>query len=211
MFGIHDYGMFVLAGVMLNLTPGQDTIYIAGRSMAEGVRVGIASALGVGAGSTLHVLAATLGLSALLAASALAFSVVKWAGAAYLVYLGLKLLLSRRGFDPAAIAAHADASGGSAFRRGVLTNVLNPKVAVFFLAFLPQFVSPDSPHRAVAFLVLGGTFVVTGTLWCLVIAVVSARASARIRRSATAATVMNRIAGGLFVALGIRLALSPTR
>lgn len=211
MFGIHDYGVFLLAGIMLNLTPGQDTIYIAGRSMAEGVRVGIASALGVGAGSTIHVLAATLGLSALLATSALAFSVVKWAGAAYLAYLGLKLLLSRRRFDPAAIVQQRDSSGGSAFRRGILTNVLNPKVAVFFLAFLPQFVSPDSPRRAAAFLVLGGTFVVTGTLWCLVIAVVSARASGRIRRSATAATVMNRIAGGLFVGLGIKLAISRTR
>ena len=207
MFGIHDYWIFVATGILLNLTPGQDTLYIAGRSMAGGVREGVASALGVGVGGALHVLAATLGLSAVLATSAMAFGIVKLLGAAYLVVLGLKLLLPRRDSRPTEIATQAGMPLQSAFHRGILTNVLNPKVALFFLAFLPQFIEPDSAHRALSFLILGATFVLTGTSWCLVIAVLTARTSARFRRSSNAATMMQRVAGAVFVALGIRLAL----
>jgi threonine/homoserine/homoserine lactone efflux protein len=207
MLGIHDYWVFVAAGIVLNLTPGQDTIYIAGRSIAEGKRAGIASALGVGTGGLLHVTAATLGLSAVLATSAIAFTVVKWVGVAYLIYLGVRLLVSREGISPQEISASAEAGGSTAYRRGILTNVLNPKVAIFFLAFLPQFVDSISTHRALSFMVLGGTFVFTGTIWCLVIAVVSARASEGIRRSGYAGNLVRRIAGGVFVGLGVKIAL----
>src|SRR5216110_3051933 len=143
MFGIHNFGLFLIAGILLNLTPGPDTVYILGRSVAQGREAGVASALGICVGSIFHTCAAALGLSAILATSALAFGAIKMLGGAYLVFLGIKILLDRRkhlslpsNFRRQSIAA--------AFRQGVLTNILNPKVALFFLAFLPQFIDPAS-------------------------------------------------------------------
>jgi len=211
MFGIHDYWMFIAAGIVLILTPGQDTIYIAGRSITGGRRIGIASALGVAAGTTVHVTAATFGLSAILATSGIAFAIVKWVGAAYLVYLGIQLLLSRETFLPESGSSVVCLDAWSAFRKGVVSNVLNPKVALFFLAFLPQFVQPDSTQRSLAFLVLGATFVTMGTVWCMVIAIASARASERIRRSEKTANLVRRVAGCVFVGLGVRVALARSR
>ncbi len=207
MFGIHDFGLFLATGILLNLTPGQDTFYIVARTLAEGRAIGIAAALGISAGTLLHTLAAALGVSAVLATSATAFLALKLAGAAYLVYLGATLLLGRRssGDDRQMQAA---GSMSIAFRQGMLTNVANPKVALFFLAFLPQFIDPESPQKIMAFLVLGGTFVATSTIWCIVLVV----ALSRLRRlvAAEGHTVMwlRRLAGACFVALGIRLAVS---
>lgn len=211
MLGIQDYWIFVSAGILLNLTPGQDSIYIASRSVAEGTRAGIAAALGVGTGGLVHVTAATFGLSAVLAASAVAFTIIKWVGVAYLVYLGVRLLVSRNGISRHAISATGEVGWSTAYRRGILTNVLNPKVAIFFLAFLPQFVAESGAHRALSLLVLGGTFVFTGTIWCLVIAIASARASEGIRRSTTAGNLARRIAGAVFVGLGVKLAMERAR
>lgn len=208
MFGIHDFGVFIVTGIILNLTPGPDTFYILGRSMAQGRSAGVASALGIGAGALVHTLAAALGLSALIAASATAFMAVKLAGAAYLVYLGAKMLLSRAS-SAASIPAGFSSSGFSAaFRQGLITNVLNPKVALFFLAFMPQFIAADSPSKFAAFITLGLTFVVTGTLWCLCLAWFASILGDRLRGSPTFGEVLNRTAGALFVFLGIRLAVT---
>ena len=207
MFGIHDFGLFLLTGVILNLTPGPDTFYILGRSLAQGRGAGVASALGIGAGALVHTLAAALGLSALLAASATAFLTVKLAGALYLLWLGLRMLLSRT--QAAAIPAEFDSAGfAAAFRQGLVTNVLNPKVALFFLAFMPQFIAEDSPTKFAAFLTLGSCFVVTGTLWCLALAWIGSRVGERLRGRPGLATGLNRAAGALFVLLGLRLAVS---
>src|SRR4029450_2255308 len=139
--GIHDYWLFVLSGILLNLTPGQDTFFILGNSLGAGRRAGVASALGISVGSVVHTTAAALGLSAILATSATAFTVVKLAGAAYLIYVGVRALTSRS-LVPGAVTAEAATAARAAFRRGVVTNLLNPKVALFFLAFLPQFIDP---------------------------------------------------------------------
>jgi threonine/homoserine/homoserine lactone efflux protein len=207
MFGIHDYVVFVAAGILLNLTPGQDTLYIIGRAMAQGRRIGVASALGISAGGLLHTLAAALGLSAILAASTTAFVILKWVGAAYLIYLGARLLLARP-----AVAGVADATAAvdvaAAFRQGVLTNVTNPKVVLFFLAFLPQFIDPASATKIAAFLALGATFVTTGTLWCLMLALAAGTLRNVIAPSAVAGVRLHRICGALFIALGLRLAAS---
>src|SRR5512138_1959315 len=161
---IHDYWLFVLTGVLLNLTPGQDTLFILGRSLTGGLRCGVASALGIGVGSIVHTLAAAAGLSAVLAASPAAFFIVRIAGALYLVYLGAKLVFSKTPTaDQHVMPTEAEQGGWSAFRQGILTNVLNPKVALFFLALLPQFIEPGSTAKALAFLILGITFVTTGT------------------------------------------------
>ena len=205
MLGIHDFGVFLTTGIILNLTPGQDTLYILGRSMAQGRNAGVASALGIAAGALVHTLAAALGLSALVAASATGFLAVKIAGAAYLVFLGLRMLLSRA--SPASIPTGFASSGFlPVFRQGLLTNVLNPKVALFFLAFMPQFIGADSPSKFLAFITLGLCFSFTATLWCLCLAWFSSLISHRLRASAAFGTLLHRTAGAIFVFLGIRLA-----
>jgi threonine/homoserine/homoserine lactone efflux protein len=207
MFGIHDYWLFILSGVLLNLTPGQDTMYILGRSLTGGLRAGIASAFGIATGSAIHTLAAAIGLSVLLATSPVAFTAVKLSGAAYLLFLGARLLFSRGATSAPDPEAAATTDGHwSAYSQGVLTNVLNPKVALFFLAFLPQFISPSSAAKTLAFLALGGTFIATGTIWCLVLAIGAARLRAFFARTPNARTLLDRATGGLFVLLGARLA-----
>ncbi len=206
MLGIHGLGLFLLAGVLLNLTPGQDSMFVIGQSLTGGFRAGIAAALGIAIGTVFHTLAAALGLSAILATSPLAFSIVKFLGAGYLVYLGLKLILSK----PAGAVAGAvvPATPRAVLRQGVVTNVLNPKVALFFLAFLPQFIDPASGTRILAFLVLGAVFLTTGFLWCLVLAAAAARLQAFFLRNPRFRSIVDRVVGSLFVALGARLAWS---
>ena len=205
MFGIHDFGLFVAAGILLNLTPGPDTVYILGRSIAQGREAGIASALGISIGSIFHTCAAALGLSAILATSALAFGTIKLIGAGYLIFLGIKMILDRRKqlSLPSNFRRRATAA---AFRQGILTNILNPKVALFFLAFLPQFIDPASTAKVPAFILLGLTFVTTGTIWCLVLAWFASVFSERLRKNETVSQWLNRTAGALFVFLGLRLA-----
>ena len=205
MFGIHNFGLFLAAGVLLNLTPGPDTLYILGRSAAQGREAGVASALGISLGSIFHTCAAALGLSAILATSAFAFVAIKLVGGAYLVFLGIKMILDRHrklilpsNFRRRTMIA--------AFRQGVLTNVLNPKVALFFLAFLPQFIDPASNMKIAAFITLGLTFVTTGTIWCLVLAWFAASFSERWRNNESIAQWLNRTAGAVFIFLGLRLA-----
>ena len=210
MFGIHDFVLFVTTGILLNLTPGPDTVYILGRSIAHGRRAGVASAFGISAGSVFHTCAAALGLSAFLASSVWAFTIVKLAGAAYLIFLGIRALLARQ--QDLSMPAHFKQRGAAAaFRQGILTNVLNPKVALFFLAFLPQFIDASAPSKTIAFLLLGLTFVTTGTIWCLVLAWFSSAFSARLRESPTVTALLNRAVGSLFIFLGLRLAVATRR
>jgi len=207
MFGTHDSALFVLSGLLLNVTPGPDTLYIVGRSTTQGWRAGAVAALGIGAGIFVHIVAAAAGLSALLAASASAFMVVKLAGAAYLVYVGVSLLRSPIPSAAGALAP-APASLTKVFVQGFLTNVLNPKVALFFLAFLPQFVDPAAPSKAAAFLFLGAVFNLNGTLWNLFVAWSSAGVGRGLMRNARFSIWFNRCVGALLVVLGVRLALS---
>jgi RhtB (resistance to homoserine/threonine) family protein len=205
MFGIHDFGLFLAAGILLNLTPGPDTAYILGRSVAQGREAGVASALGICVGSIFHTCAAALGLSAMLATSALAFGAIKLLGGAYLIFLGIKMLLDRRKH----LSLPSDfrrRTTAAAFRQGVFTNILNPKVALFFLAFLPQFIEPASSIKVLAFLMLGFTFVTTGTIWCLVLAWFASAFTERLRTNETIAQWLNRTTGALFIFLGLRLA-----
>jgi threonine/homoserine/homoserine lactone efflux protein len=207
MLGTHSLWLFVLSGVLLNITPGPDTAYIVGRSVQIGWRGGVAAALGISAGCLVHVFAAAIGLSALLAASSLAFGIVKWIGAAYLVFMGARMLLAKRSSSPGDAAGAPAVSLRQVFWQGALTNALNPKVALFFLAFLPQFVAAEAPGKALAFIVLGLIFIGTGTVWNLGMAAFAARAAGRIRQSGRALRWLNRALGAMFVALGVRMAL----
>jgi threonine/homoserine/homoserine lactone efflux protein len=207
MIGTQHLALFILSGILLNLTPGQDTLYIVGRSVCQGRRAGLLSVVGIVSGAVIHTFAAAFGLSAILAASAKAFAAVKLLGAAYLVYLGFRMMLERRasvGEEP----AYTRASDWEIYRAGLLTNLLNPKVALFFMAFLPQFVSPTTDSRILSFLFLGGLFIFNGTLWCLVLVWGASAMSRRFRRNPTSGMILKRATGALFVGLGLRLAVS---
>lgn len=212
MFGTHDLWLFVLSGLLLNITPGPDTLYIVGRSSDQGPRAGTVAALGIGSGILVHICAGALGLSALLAASATAFSTVKLIGAAYLVYVGISLIRSKISTrSPPVAAENRVASLRGVFFQGFLTNVLNPKVALFFLAFLPQFVLSDAPSKPLAFLFLGAIFDFNGTVWNLLIAWSTARLTRRLGAGDIFKKWFNRCVGSLFVFVGFRLALAHDR
>lgn len=208
MLGIHDLALFIVSGLLLNMMPGPDSLLIMLRSGSQGWRAGSVAALGIGTGTMVHVLAAALGLSALLSASAELFTVIKMIGALYLVYLGISLL--RQGASPAVSTEPSVTlpalSYGRIYRQGLLTNVLNPKVALFFLAFVPQFIDPAAPQKALAFIVLGCIFNLNGMIWCHLLAFSTAYASRKVRLPARVGLWLNRLMGGLFVGLGLKLA-----
>ena len=206
MLGIHHYWLFIATAVVLVLTPGQDTFFILGRSIASGRSAGIAAALGITVGSIGHTLLAALGLSALLATSPYAFTAVKFAGAAYLFYIGVRALLSRSNGLSGEDANAGDDGRWSAFRQGIVTNLLNPKVALFFLALMPQFISADSNYKVAAFIVLGLSFMTLGLAWCLVLAVGASSLRGLFLRRPSMASILNKVAGSMFIALGLRLA-----
>ena len=209
MFGTHDLWLFVLSGFLLNITPGPDTLYIVGRGSTQGWRAGAAAALGIGAGTSVHIGAAALGLSALLAASATAFTAVKIIGAVYLLYVGISLIRSASASRSSPASAHLRPTAiRGIFVQGFLTNVLNPKVALFFLAFLPQFVAPDAGSKPLALLFLGAIFDFNGTLWNLFIAWSAASLGRRFAPSTAFKRWFSRCVGSVFVFIGIRLALA---
>jgi threonine/homoserine/homoserine lactone efflux protein len=205
----HSLILFAGAGLLLNVTPGPDLLYILGRSMSQGRSAGVLSALGVGAGCLVHVLGAALGLSALLLAVPHAYDLVRWAGAAYLVALGVKALRSRQG--ALEVKGLAPVTPGRIFVQGALTNVLNPKVALFFLAFLPQFADPTRGPLAPQLLLLGAIFAVNGTWVCVGFALFASSVGSWLRGRYGVARLLERATGGLFVALGLRLALLERR
>ena len=203
MFGTHDLWLFVVSGLLLNVTPGPDMLYVIGRSTSQGWRAGAAAALGVTGGCFVHIAAAALGISALVTASATAFTILKIAGAIYLVYVGISLLRAPR---LGAAKPLAQAGTREIFMQGFLTNALNPKVALFFLALLPQFIAADATAKPLAFLLLGVIFTFNGTLWNLFVAWGAARMTGAIGSRAVA--WIQRCIGGFFVVLGLRLALA---
>jgi threonine/homoserine/homoserine lactone efflux protein len=209
--GTHDIWLFILSGLLLNITPGQDTLYIVGRSSAQGARAGAVAALGIGSGALVHICAAALGLSAILAASATLFNPLKITGAVYLLYVGIGLIRSAGTIASAAIATdRRRIPMRGIFLQGFLTNVLNPKVALFFLAFLPQFVDSAAPNP-LAFLFLGAIFDINGTLWNLLLARLAAGISSALAPSMTFKQWFNRCVGGVFILVGLRLALADNR
>lgn len=218
----HQLLMFIAAGWLLNLTPGPDVLYIVSNALKSGIRAGIVAGLGITAGCFVHIFAAAIGVGALLATSATAFTVLKWAGAAYLMWMGVRMLLSRPAGDgsSAAALAAAKASAGEAatplskvFFGGFWTNVLNPKVAIFFLAFVPQFIAPGTENKALAFVLLGVLFNVNAipvnTGWALAAGWMARRMGAVQRGMHW----LDRVAGAMFIGFGLKLAFTdqPTR
>jgi threonine/homoserine/homoserine lactone efflux protein len=233
--GIHDLALFVIAGLVLNLTPGPDMAYIAARSASGGFRDGAAAVFGITAGCFVHTFAAALGLSAIVATSATAFEIVKWCGALYLLYAGVRLLLAsarrdaaserenvanddgkrelaKRGHalrmeDGATIGTAATVpSAARIFREALLINVFNPKVALFFLAFVPQFIDAHAAAKPVAFLLLGALFNFNSLFVNLPVAWLASRAGTRLRDEGLGRRWLQRATGAIFVILAMRVA-----
>ena len=240
----HQLVMFIAAGWLLNLTPGPDVLYIVTNALKSGTRAGIVAGLGITAGCFVHIFAAAVGVGALLAASATAFTVLKWVGAAYLLWMGARMLFAKASGDSASgaaiaaarVGATADVSLRSVFMGGFWTNVLNPKVAIFFLAFVPQFIAPGTENKALAFVLLGVLFNVNAIPvnagWALAASWMARRvgAVAARRRAAPKAGEppwgaagtrsdergglfsgmhwLDRVAGAMFIGFGLKLAFS---
>ncbi|MDR1713004.1 MAG: LysE family translocator [Coriobacteriales bacterium] len=254
MFGIINYGAFVVAAILLNLTPGLDTLYILSKAVTGGPRIGVASALGISGGLVVHTLLVAFGLSVLLLGSPWLFWLVKLAGACYLVVMGIKALLARGVLAAGADGGNGGDNGGGngvavekpqgisgalpitprrAFIQGVITNVTNPKIALFFLAFLPQFVDPavagigaeavleagaasgtwaavaTALSRALPFLLLGLTFIGTSTVWCLILAFGAGQFQRLLQSRPRVSVIANRVAGILYIILGLSILATP--
>jgi threonine/homoserine/homoserine lactone efflux protein len=207
--GTHDLALFAVTVFVLNATPGVDLAFTLVSTLRGGVRAGLAAAAGIAAGCVVHTLAAAFGLAALLAASAAAFNVVKWLGAAYLLWLAVGMLRTawRRApaTDETAAATLAPTRAGALFRQGFLTNVLNPKVALFFLALLPQFIDGDAANKTLAFLFLGAWFIVQGYVFLAALVVLVAPLR-RWRSPPWALRALHGVGGALFAVLAVRLA-----
>jgi threonine/homoserine/homoserine lactone efflux protein len=207
MNGVINLPFFLGACVALNVMPGPDTIYVVTRSVSQGRRAGLLSSWGLCTGALLHTLAAALGLSALLAASAQAFTLLKFAGALYLMYLGVKTFFDRSGSIEVDAVVMAPASGRKIFLQGIVVDLLNPKVAIFFLAFLPQFIDQRAPGKFATFVSLGAMVILISLVWEAILAVGSAKLAGYLTSNVSVARRMNRLAGTLFFGLGIRLGL----
>jgi len=204
--GIENIMVFLGAGILVNLYPGPDTLYIVGRSIAQGKLAGVSAALGISTGAMVHTLLGAFGLSALIATSAHAFMVLKFVGAGYLIYQGITMLFAKTQNDRRLHDASPKENFRKIYRQGALTNIFNPKVAVFFIAFLPQFISPESPDKVLSFIILGSVFITTGTIWCLTVAVFASSMSRKLRSSNSVAKWLMKINGVLFISLGLKLA-----
>ena len=196
------------AGLALNVTPGPDMLYVAARSTSEGRAAGIVSSFGIAAGTLFHISAVALGLAALLTAVPIAYSVVRIGGAIYLMYLGVRAFARHA---PLATREVARASLTTIFRQGAITNILNPKVALFFLAFLPQFVDPARGSAAAQIVVLGLIFDTSGTIVNTVVALGASRAAESMRANSKSVDVLHKITGVIFIGLGLRIALASRR
>ena len=209
-FGISNFGLFLAAVLLLNATPGPDTAYIVGRSIAQNRTAGLLSALGISAGCCVHALASAIGLSAVLAASSAAFTIIKLAGGAYLIYLGIRMMLSKPADASSGAPAPDVRSHKTIFLQAMVTNVLNPKVILFFLAFIPQFVRSDAPQKTFSFLVLGVAFAVISMFWNSGTAFLAGTLARRAGSNPHVKLWLERTVGTAFVALGARLAFTKS-
>lgn len=203
MFGITNFEAFLLSGIIMNITPGSDTMYILSRSISSGKKAGVVSVLGISSGIIIHTLLAAFGLSAILARSIIAFNIVKYLGVLYLIYLGAMAIFSK---EKSLLPERSEQSSlKEIYIQGLLTNLLNPKVALFFLAFLPQFVDMHAGMGAIPFIFLGLTFVTTGTIWCMFLATFSSYATHKLRTNSKTSVILNKLCGFIYISLGLKL------
>lgn len=212
MYGIENYYAFVVTAIILNITPGADTIYILTRSISQGQKAGVISVLGIVSGAFIHVILAVFGLSAILAKSIVVFTIVKWIGALYLLYIGVQLLFSKSSlFKMEEKSNSVEENYFRIYRQGLFTNLLNPKVALFFLSLLPQFIAATHINNSFPYLLLGFTFIATGTIWCMFLALFSSKMSEVFRSTPSISKWLSKISGSVFIGLGLQLLFSKQK
>lgn len=208
MTGVIHFETFLLAGILLNLTPGNDTIFILTKSIGQGRKAGIVSAFGIATGSIFHTILAALGLSFVIAKSILLFNIIKFAGAAYLLYIGYKMLSEKSQLKTDGAISRSSVEYWKVYRDGIFTNILNPKVALFFIAFLPQFIDPTLRNTILPFIALGATFITTGTIWCLILATFASAIFNKLKTNKKVSNWINKVCGLTMIGLGIKVALT---
>ena len=206
--GVENFLAFVIAATIFVLTPGLDTIFILNKSIAQGKRAGIYATMGINTGVLVHTIFAALGLSLIVAKSVLAFAVLKYFGAAYLLYLGVSKLISKENIIDIQAPQKNGKTGKQNFISGVINNILNPKVALFVLAFFPQFIKREYISSPVPFIFLGITYAILGLTWLMVLTLFAAAFSKKLSNSHRANTWLNRFSGITFVLMGVKVALS---
>ena len=207
MFGIENFYFFLTVSILINLSPGPDMIYTAARSLSQGTKAGVFSALGIFTGCLFHIAAATFGLSKIIEESVLLFSIIKYAGAAYLIYLGIRSLINKKK-NGTQITSLPSMTNRKIFFQGMLTNILNPKVAIFFLSFLPQFIDPHSSHVKEEIAFLGLWFDLQGTLVLVLVATVTGFFSQVLQKNAAFWGWQNKITGLILLGLGVKMLLT---
>jgi len=210
MFHIQNAWLFFTVTLLVNITPGNDVLFVASRSISNGVRTGMISALGIFCGCFVHISAAVLGLSLIIAQSAYLFSIIKFAGAAYLIYLGIKALLIKPDTD-AKLSVMNRSSNWKHFKQGFITDALNPKVAIFFLSFLPQFIDPASHFFNLTLAFLGLWFAVQGTLVLILIAYILGKTGNFFKRNPKVWLIQEKVTGLMFIGLGIKMAMATKK
>ncbi|MED0993560.1 LysE family translocator [Bacillus nitratireducens] len=202
MYGIINYEVFLLTGILLNLIPGADTMYIVGRSISQGRKAGVYSVFGIITGSLVHTLLVAFGLSIILTKSIVLFDTIKVIGVIYLVYLGIKMILDKT--NVAFQASSNKLNIRKIYLQGLLTSLTNPKVSLFFIAFLPQFIDTKA-SGPMPFIILGITFTVTGLLWCLFVAYFSSYVTKKLRGNQKVGMILNKVTGMIFIGMGLKL------
>ncbi|PQZ52815.1 homoserine lactone transporter [Bacillus sp. MYb209] len=202
MYGIINYEVFLLTGILLNLIPGADTMYIVERSISQGRKAGVYSVFGIITGSLVHTLLVAFGLSIILTKSIVLFNTIKVIGVIYLVYLGIKMILDKT--NVAFQASSNKLNIKKIYLQGLLTSLTNPKVSLFFIAFLPQFIDTKA-SGPMPFIILGLTFTVTGLLWCLFVAYFSSYVTKKLRGNQKVGMILNKVTGMIFIGMGLKL------
>ncbi|WP_204189584.1 LysE family translocator [Mammaliicoccus sciuri] len=203
MFDIVSFQLFLITVLIICITPGIDMMFILNRSISQGRDAGIYSALGVSVGAVVHTILSGLGLSVILQTSVVLFTIIKVVGAVYLIYLGIQMFISKQ--SSISIKKTVYQSRRKLFVQGVITNVTNPKVALFFISFIPQFISVDNQYSPIPFLILGSIFAVMGAITSFIIAIFSSSLTTKLRDNIVAEKIINKISGAVFVILGISL------
>ncbi len=212
MQGIIHFETFLLTGILLNLTPGNDTIFILTKSIGQGKKAGIISTLGISTGSVIHTLLAAFGLSIIIAKSIILFNVIKYVGAVYLLYMGYQMLTDKSQLATSQTKETKQiVNYWKIYRDGILTNVLNPKVALFFIAFLPQFIDSSKQDSVLPFLALGTTFITTATIWSFILVSFSAAFFAKLNQNPRFSSYLHKLCGTALIGLGIKVAFSERR
>lgn len=208
MAGISHFETFLFTGILLNLTPGNDTIFILSRSIAHGKKAGVISAAGIATGSVVHTVFAAFGLSMIIARSIFLFNIIKYAGAAYLLYIGCKMVTDQSKLLANGIQLKPQLNYRQIYRDAMLTNIFNPKVALFFIAFLPQFIYAGYKSTVMPFLLLGATFIATGTVWCITLAIFSSAIFSRLKSNTLFASRITKACGIALIALSLKVAFT---